>query len=273
MSRKMIFLDLDNTLLASDKTVSDENMRALEEARARRNYVAVATGRSFRSGKRIMEELSLDGPGCYLLAFQGSVLYDWGADRVLFTDGIDGETAAELLEAFEKAGIYAHTFWNDRILTLHESGQLWRYNRIAKEPYQILRDLSQLKGKVCQKVIAVDYEDHERLERFRESYRSREEGKLNSFFSSRELLEYCKLGIHKGSGLEKLAKLLGVEPENTVAVGDEENDLSMIRAAGIGVAMKNAQPQVKAAADYVTKRDCDHSGVAEVIEKFLLESS
>ena len=76
------------------------------------------------------------------------------------------------------------------------------------------------------------------------------------------------LGANKGYGVEFLCDFLGVPIENAVAIGDEENDISMIRNAGVGVAMKNAVQSVKDAADYVTEHDNNEDGVAEVIEKF-----
>ena len=76
------------------------------------------------------------------------------------------------------------------------------------------------------------------------------------------------MGANKGYGVEFLCDFLGVPIENAVAIGDEENDISMIRNAGVGVAMKNAVQSVKDAADYVTEHDNNEDGVAEVIEKF-----
>ena len=271
MRRKIIFLDLDGTLLSSDKTVSEENMRVLKQALLNGHLVAITTGRSTCGGKRIMREIHLDLPGCYLLSFQGSEIYDWGRNEILFSDGIDGETAAELLEAFDREGIHAHTFVRDGILTLHESPQLLRYNQVAKEKYTVLDNLEQLRGRICSKVIAVDYDDHQKLERFREMFSQREKGRLNSFFSSRALLEYCKAGINKGNALKRLAQMLDIPTADTIAVGDEENDISMIKAAGTGIAMQNAYAAVKQAADYVTENDCDHSGVAEAVKKFVLQ--
>ena len=78
-----------------------------------------------------------------------------------------------------------------------------------------------------------------------------------------------RAGVSKGDAVRRLAALLGVPIERTIAVGDQENDLPMIRAAGIGCAMANATDALKAEADYVTERDADHSGVAEIIKKFL----
>lgn len=117
-------------------------------------------------------------------------------------------------------------------------------------------------------MLLIDLDHKERLEAFQQAHAEWEKGKCSSFFSCKEYLEYCPLGANKGYGVEFLCDFLGVPIENAVAVGDEENDISMIRNAGVGVAMKNALQIVKDAADYVTEHNNNEDGVTEVIEKF-----
>ena len=83
-------------------------------------------------------------------------------------------------------------------------------------------------------------------------------------------MEYTPAGVSKGSAVRNLCQYLGIPLEHAVAVGDEWNDISMIQAAGIGAAVKNAVDAVKEAADYVTQRDHNLDAVAEVIDRFLL---
>ena len=92
----------------------------------------------------------------------------------------------------------------------------------------------------------------------------------NSFFSCKEYLEYCPLNTSKGTGVEYLTRVLNMPPDCTVAVGDEQNDISMIQTAHVGVAMKNGIDELKKVADYVTENDNNHDAIAEVIEKFIL---
>ena len=84
-------------------------------------------------------------------------------------------------------------------------------------------------------------------------------------------MEYIKKGTGKGDGVRKLASLLDIDISDVVCVGDERNDISMIEVAGIGVAMANAREELKAVADYVTVNDNNHGGIAEVIDKFILD--
>ena len=91
------------------------------------------------------------------------------------------------------------------------------------------------------------------------------------FYSSETYLELVKKGVSKGNALAATAQEANVPLAETIAIGDSDNDLSMILQAGLGVAMKNGEAHVKAAADYITERSCEENGVAEVIEKFILK--
>ena len=90
-------------------------------------------------------------------------------------------------------------------------------------------------------------------------------------YSSETYLELVKKGVSKGNALAATAQEANVPLAETIAIGDSDNDLSMILQAGLGVAMKNGEAHVKAAADYITERSCEENGVAEVIEKFILK--
>ena len=112
--------------------------------------------------------------------------------------------------------------------------------------------------------------EHSSLVDFRADMRTVTAGKLFDVFSKPEMLEFSHMLSNKGAAVRYMADFYHEPIENTIAVGDEENDCPMIEAAGVGVAMANASPAAKAVADYVTERDNNHSGITEVIEKFVL---
>lgn len=268
--KKLLCTDVDGTLLSGDGNVTEENRRALSQALGAGHKVAIVTGRSITGARPVIEKLDLDRDGVYLLAYQGSQIYDCGRKKLIWQDGISGEIAAELLLALREEGIYGHTFSEEGILTLQTGKELEQYGRQTPEPYRVMKDISELKGRIVPKVMAIDFETDEKLLRFQEQFKAKEAGRLNSFFSDTCYLEYCKKGCHKGNGLKQLASILHWDLNNVIAVGDERNDIPMIETAGIGVAMCNGRAEVKAAADYITEADCDHSGVAEVIDRFVL---
>ncbi len=121
------------------------------------------------------------------------------------------------------------------------------------------------------KLLAIDLEDRARLEAFRETVQAAEESSnIICAFSNPMYLEFYDKRAGKGNALVNLCNALHVLEKNAIAAGDEENDCSMIEAAGIGVAMANAVPLLKERADYITEKDNNHDGIVEVIERFIL---
>ncbi len=119
-------------------------------------------------------------------------------------------------------------------------------------------------------MLAIDYQGQTELKKFIRWIHEELGEELIAFFSSQEFVEIIPKGLGKGNALQRLSGMLGIPMENTLAAGDQENDLSMICDAGIGCAMANAVPTVKEAADYITERDNNHDGIQEIIERFML---
>ncbi|MBO5302659.1 MAG: HAD family phosphatase [Lachnospiraceae bacterium] len=268
---KILFVDLDATLLSDDKTISAGNRQAIQRALDAGNYVVAATGRPVESGRIVIKELGLTMPGCYMIAFNGSVLYDCSADRVLCQKTIPVQYVYQLFDKAHRAGIYIQTYNQTEILTEKHSQELDFYITRTKMKYKLQQDVTMSLNEEPYKVLLINLEDRKVLEEFQQANAAWAEGKLTSFFSCDQYLEYCPLGVSKGAAIEYLSRFLNIPIEHTIAVGDEKNDISMIRAAHIGVAVKNAVDEAKAAADYVTENDNNHDAIAEVIEKFILE--
>ena len=122
------------------------------------------------------------------------------------------------------------------------------------------------------KLLAIALDDRSKLEALRSAFEaSAYAAEITCEFSCARYLEFYNRQAGKGNALRNLCSALHVHIKNTVAAGDEENDISMLRTAAVGVCMANGTPAVKAAADYVTARDNDHDGIAEVIERFVLK--
>lgn len=270
MNNKILFVDLDATLLCDDKSISEKNRKAIQRMLAEGHYIALATGRPVESGRAVARELGLTMPGCYMIAFNGAVLYDCAADRVLLKRSLPIDVVQELFERAKKAGIYAQTYTNTDIVTSKHTKELDYYKERAKLSYKLSENVLDLLDEEPQKVLLIALERKERLIKFQRENLKWEQGKCNSFFSCAEYLEYCPVNTSKGSGITYLTQILGMSMDATVAVGDEENDISMVRAAHIGVAMKNGIQEIKNVADYVTENDNNHDAIAEVIEKFIL---
>ncbi len=270
MENKILFTDLDDTLLDQEKSICSEDRGAIAKLLEQGHYFVITTGRPIATGRIVAKELGLTKPGCYMVAFNGAVIYDCAAERILAERTIPLYVTKEIIDAAHKAGIYVQSYQQNVILTEEHGRELDFYLANAKMEYKLVSDIYSRLEVEPNKVILIDVDSQQRLLDFQEQHPSLNQ-KCNSFFSRNELLEYCPKDTDKGSGVKYISEFLNVPLVNTVAVGDERNDIPMIRAAHIGVAVKNAHPKLRQESDYVTERDHGHGAIAEVIERFILE--
>lgn len=270
MNHKILFIDLDATLLNDDKTVSEGNRKAIRKMLEAGHYIALATGRPVESGRAVARELGLTLPGCYMVAFNGAVLYDCAADRVLFQRSIPIEVVHEIFERAKKAGLYVQTYNNTDVLTTKHSRELDYYIERSHITYKLADNILDILEEEPQKVMLIALENKERLVKFQKNNEKWAKGKCNSVFSCKEYLEYCPCGTSKADGVVELTRILNMPMDSTIAVGDEQNDIKMIQTAHVGIAMKNGIEELRAVADYVTENDNNHDAIAEIIEKFVL---
>ena len=270
MNQKILFLDLDGTLLNSDHSISKKNCEAIGHMLHEGHYVVLATGRSVESGRSVAHNLGLTVPGCYMIAYNGAVLYDCAADRTLLQKAIPIEVVHELFERARHAGIYAQTYNNSDIIAPKHTKELDYYLSKSPMTYKLSKNVMDILEEEPQKVILIAIDRMERLERFRMRNLKWEQGRCTSVFSCKEYLEYSPVGTSKGTAIQALTQILNMPDDCTIAVGDERNDITMLQAAHIGIAVKNAVWELKDVADYVTEHDHNHDAIAEVIEKYVM---
>lgn len=269
---KALFLDLDGTLLNDQKEITPGNRSAIEKALAAGHRVVITTGRPLVSAIEQARRLDLTGPGCYLIAFNGGIIYDLGAKKVIFEKNVPLELVQAVFAEANRRGLHIQTYDERQVLVESrcDGEAVRRYCSIILMTYSVVPSVAALTREPA-KMLLIDFQNKAPLEDFQAWVLERYGDKLDSFFSCEQYLEVIPRGMSKGNALLQLAGLLGIPQQNTVAAGDAANDLSMIEAAGVGVAMCNGTEEVKAAADTVTTRDNNHDGIAEVIEKYLFD--
>ncbi|MCD8051689.1 MAG: Cof-type HAD-IIB family hydrolase [Clostridiales bacterium] len=271
MNQKIIFLDLDGTLLNDRKEITPGNRAAIDRALAAGHKVVIATGRPLVSAIQQAEKLSMTAPGCYLIAYNGGVLYDMGRREILFQETISLDLVRQVFAEANRRGLHIQTY-NDRDVLIEprcDGYAVRRYCDLIHMEYQVIPSVEAVTEEPV-KMLLIDLEDRAPLEAFRDWVIDWSDGVLDSFFSSPYYLEIVRKGLNKGNAIRQMCALLDIPIENSCAVGDADNDLPMLRAAHVGAAMANATAEVKAAGNYITQRDNNHDGVAEVIERFLL---
>lgn len=275
---KLLFTDLDGTLLTDDKRILDADMAAIECMLSRGHKLVLCTGRPLTSAKQLAQKYGFDKPGFFLVSFNGGLIYDYATEKAILTRYIPVDEVKFIMDAAHRCGMHAHTYSGDFVVSEYETEQLKTYCRLMKMDYVVVKDIRDYYGEFINVVVKPPIKvniitpfDHSSLVDFRAEMRKTTAGKLFDVFSKPEMLEFSHMQSNKGDAVRFMAEYYKVPLEDTIAVGDEENDCPMIEAAGAGVAVANASPVAKAAADYVTANDNNHSAIAEVIEKFVGE--
>ncbi len=273
---KVIALDLDDTLLKDDKTISQRNKTALKKALNQGFSIAITTGRHPYSALFYMKELGCLNENSYAVVFNGAAVIRF-SDYISFNNPIgfpsvacttlSGTLARKISEIAHQFGCRVHGYSVQRGLVLEDLNP-----HSLREVTSSMLDYKLVDFSECSddedffKMLAVGKE--EELTVLRNSIHA----ELNSMFSivksDPNFLEFIPEHSTKGTGLAALCRSIGCSIDNAIAFGDAENDLDMIRKAGLGVAMKNGFEIVKENADLVTLTN-EEDGVAVVVEKFL----
>lgn len=269
---KILFLDLDGTLLNDEKQITPGNQEALRAALEQGHRVVITTGRPLASAKIQSQRLGLMDPGCYIIAFNGGVIYDCGADKAIYENYLTAETALKAVRLCRRAGVHAQGYDATHVLVEpdHDKEAVEYYRSTTGTVFRQVESFHRELPAKVPKILAISMNDRGLLEQAETLIKTELAEETDCLYSSSRYMEIVAKGLNKGAAILRLCGLLGISVADSIAAGDQENDLSMIKTAGVGVAMANAIDAVKEAADYITKNDNNHDGIAEVVEKFLL---
>ena len=262
---KIFFFDLDGTLLTSEKRISEKTMNALKRFTDAGNHFCINTGRAIDSAKAVYDGLGLDFKGSFLCGSNGTEIYSVDESRYVYKTGVPLDLVVPILDLADSYGVHCHTYNETHIVSRHDGECMNYYRRVIKTPLIVTDDVLKEIHEPPSKMIAIELHDHDKQERFRMALADMVGDKLTLLYSNPYYMEIFPSEAGKGSAVERLADILGIPVENTYAAGDEQNDISMIEAAGCGIAMANATELVKSCADVITELDNNHDGLAEFI--------
>ena len=274
---KLIALDLDGTLFNREGIITQASKAELNRAAAQGVKIVISTGRPFNG---LPFEQIKDTAIEYALTTNGASVYKIEGKECLYEDGMNVETILPILDWILEREIHIDIYMDgvgftpvrcrENIGRLAVPESLRKYMIETRTTVEDLKRYVSDCGKKIQKINLNFYPQpdgtlgyRDETIRFLKSLSAIEVvcGGFNNF-------EISKAGVTKSTGLDALTKHLGVTMEQTMAIGDSENDYSMINAAGLGVAMGNASDDIKAIADYITTSN-EEDGVGEAIKKFI----
>ena len=267
MDYKLIVLDLDDTLVLPDGTVSPENRHALLEAQRRGVRVALASGRPTYAMHAVAETLELARYGGYVVSFNGGHILRCQDNRVVHWQCLTRRQVERLYHLSQEQGVYLLTYTDSQIITPASCPYIEIESQITKMPLVECADFMSAVPERVTKAMMLD--DPERLRQVEQSLRPVVEGEFSMAISKPFFLEFMHTGVDKGEAVRRLCQYMDIDISQSIAMGDSYNDLTMIKAAGLGVAMANAVQDIKDCAGHISA-SCEDHGVAQAVHQFVL---
>ncbi len=267
---KLVVIDIDGTLLIRADEISAENKAALSELKKRGIGVSLCSGRAIQAARTVLAQLDLDG---FHIFFDGALVVNPSTRTNVYMRTIDAGLVRRAVDFVHRNGIILDLFTAGGYYAERES---W-VTDLRRDYFKVtptLIDFSQLpehESVIKGTLVVRSFAEKAGADRFRHNFGGELHLSLTKTpaYADVDFINVIAAGVSKRTALDALAKHLSITLDQIMAIGDGPNDIPVLSAVGLGVAMGNAPAEVKACADYVTE-DVDHNGVAEAIDKFLL---
>ena len=264
-----LILDVDGTLVGSDKKISETTRQAIVEAQERGKTVAIASGRSVSGIRRTAAEIKLEQFGGYVIAYNGTTVINCKTGECIYNQTVDADMIKPVYEAAKAAQVGILVYRDENRELIAGNGVDEYIQQDAKACEITIREAKDFLKEVnfpVNKFLLTG--NPARMKEVEVEMKDKFGARLNVFRSDPCYVELLPRYIDKAVAVDKLVKHLDLKRDKVICVGDSYNDLSMIQYAGKGVAMGNGQPEVKEAADYVAPSN-DEDGIVEIIKKFM----
>jgi len=261
----MLACDLDGTLVGNFKDLNESNIFYIKKIAESGVKVILCSGRSPASLKQYEKAFGIISDGGYGIGLNGSIIYKTDTREIIrsiwFEKGVSENIISELrpfnvdLLAYHGCDLYVENM----------TDTITHYAERSRINVNVVRDLKSADVRFSKVLVKGDFGT---LSLANEHMKDKLGDNANMFFTGETMLEFTDIKATKGNALIYLANLLNVDIKDVIAVGDNENDISMIKSAGLGVAVANAKDDIKQHADYVTIKTCEEGVLTEIFEKF-----
>lgn len=268
MNYKMVFSDMDGTLLWKGIRISVENQNAIQKIIDKDIDFVICTGRGVFGVEPHLRQLGLIGRKGFVICQNGASIYNLESMTLIRKRGFSPALLAPVANFAREMGGVELFYYDERTFLCERiSDEVREYCKVMKTTPRCVKSPTDYSGELTKCLFSGPRKKLEQIKIFAEKLLG---DQVNLFYSAENYLEFVVGGVDKGSAMAAAAQAAGVELKDTIAIGDSDNDLTMIQQAGLGVAMANGEIYVKEAADYITERNAEENGVAEVLERFIL---
>lgn len=269
MSIKLVAVDIDGTLLTNDRKVTPEVFEAVQEAKKQGVKVIIATGRPIPGVQPLLNELNLKEEGDYVITFNGGLVQDTSTGENIITETMTYEDYLDIEFLSRKLDVHMHAITKQGIYTANRNIGKYTVHESSLVNMPIFyRTPEEMGDKEIIKMMYID--EPEVLDAAIEKIPQEFFDKYTIVKSTPFYLEFMNKKASKGNAIKHLVEKMGLTAEQTMAIGDAENDRAMLEAVGNPVVMENGTPELKEIAKYITKSN-EESGVAHALREWVLK--
>jgi len=268
--RKILFTDLDGTLLNNRSQIDIEMKQALQDMTAAGHYLVLSSGRPLDSILEVKELAGINFPNVFIIANNGAIVYNCDTKEPVHEIRVSYEDVMNVWNFAKEHHIHVQTYTSDSIITATEDEEIIFYRQRIHLPLLLSDTPLNILKQPPHKLLLIDLHDHNRIAGIQTLLEQCYGNRLQTVFSNPYYLEVFAKEAGKGNSLRYLCNYLDIPVSASFAAGDAQNDLSMLQAAGTAIVMCNGTDVVKKHADIITKRSNDACGLADIIYEYIL---
>ncbi len=260
---KMVATDIDGTILGGDFEFKPSVKNCIKKLNEKGVKVVLVTGRMHCAAAKIAEELGINTP---IVSYQGGLVKEMcGCENTLYQRNLDSEKARQVIKWAKDTNAHINLYMDDVLYVEKDNEIIKRYTKARFIDYKVC-SFDSLEIKNVNKILAIDYTDPKRVT----GWVNELQEKYPDLYIVKSTPHFCEVAektATKGCAVEFLQKRWGIKKEETLAIGDQDNDIELLKSAGVKVAMGNASESLKTCADCLTD-DVDKDGWVKAIERF-----
>lgn len=264
---KMLALDIDGTIYNKNFECSVAVKECITTLIEKGVKVVLATGRMYCSAVPVARELNLDTP---IICYQGALVRNFRENNeTLLNISTDETLAREIIDCLRSQNIHTNVYIKDDLIVENDGAEIRHYITQRNISYRVVESFDGVDLMDLNKILAITTDESKTVELVRDLSPRYE--RLCIVRSMPHFCEFSNKDATKGNAIEFLAKKWGIKKEEVMAVGDQDNDIDMLKSAGIGVAMGNATQELKNIADFITG-SINEDGLITAVKKYMGES-